>query len=287
VVLPDIPDLSWQSDSLPDGPVIVAAFTGWNDAGDAASEAVKYLRRRTRAVPLAKIDPENFVDFTSDRPSVALDDLGRRRIEWPSIRLSMATLPGTGRPVLFIEGAEPALRWKTFVSRLIALAEVTEATMVVTLGALLADVPHTRPVEVYGTSDDAELAERLHLTRSTYEGPTGIVGVLAGLCRDAGFATASLWAAVPAYVPGAGSPKAALALLERFQLLLDFTIDTTELEIAASAYERQVDELIADDDDTAEYVSELEAHYDRAEPPDETVDLLLAEVENYLRQQPD
>jgi proteasome assembly chaperone (PAC2) family protein len=284
---PDIPDIVWHRESLPHQPVVVAAFTGWNDAGDSASQAVKYLRQRTRASRLATIDPEHFVDFATDRPLVALDDDGNRRIDWPDIRLSTAVLPGTDRPIVFVEGAEPALRWKTFCARIIAVAEATEATMVVTLGALLADVPHTRPVEVYGTSDDEAVATRLGLSRSTYEGPTGIVGVLASQCRDAGFATASLWAAVPAYVPGAGSPKAALALLDRLQILLDFGIETTEIEVAALAYERQVSEMIAGDDDTAEYVSELEEHYDSAESPEESVDILLAEVENFLRQQPD
>ena len=287
VGLPDIPDIVWHGESLPDGPIIVAAFTGWNDAGDAASQAVKYLRQRTRATPVGHIDPEQFVDFATDRPLVVLDDEGSRQVEWPRTRLSVAKLPGTDRPIVFVEGTEPALRWKTFASRLIAFAEATRASMVVTMGALLADVPHTRPVEVYGTSDDDALVGRLQLSRSTYEGPTGIVGVLASLCRDAGFATASLWAAVPAYVPGAGSPKAALALLERLQLLLDFELETTEVEVAALAYEQQVSEMIAGDDDTAEYVLELEEHYDSADPPEESVDILLAEVENFLRQQPD
>lgn len=282
---PDIPDVAWRGDALPHRPVMLAAFGGWNDAGDAATQAVRFLRQRMRATPLACLDSEEFFDFTVARPNVRFDDEGSRTIEWPTTDFSVATLPGTERSVIFVEGTEPQLRWKTFVSRIGAVANAVDASLVVTLGALLADVPHTRPVEVYSTSDDAEVAANYHLARSTYTGPTGIIGVLATLSRQMLLPTASLWAAVPAYVPGAGSPKAALALIERVRLLLDFAMNTTELEIAAAAYERQVTDLISDDEDTAEYVAELEAHYDSVDPPEDSADMLVAEVENFLRQQ--
>lgn len=284
--LPDIPEITWHVDDVPEGAVVLAAFAGWNDAGDAATQAVRFLRQRTRATLIATLDAEEYFDFTATRPSVRLDDTGERHIDWPTTDFWLTNLPGTERPVIFVEGSEPQLRWRTFSQRITDVAEAVEASLVMTVGALLADVPHTRPVEVYASSDDADLAARLDLSPSTYEGPTGIVGVLAWASRAAGLSTASLWASVPAYVPAAGSPKAALALIDQLRQLLEFRIVTTELEIAAAAYERQVSELIADDDDTAEYVAELEAHYD-AEPPSESVDLLVAELENFLRQQGD
>ncbi|MDH3752574.1 MAG: PAC2 family protein [Acidimicrobiia bacterium] len=283
---PEIPDVTWATDTLPEQPAVIVAFGGWNDAGDSATQALSFLQQRTNATPLARIDAENFFDFTTARPNVVLATDGERGLEWPETEFSSGVLPGSDRPVVFVRGIEPQLRWRTFCDRFVRVSKTFDASLVVTLGALLADVPHTRPVEVYGSADDADVAGFLGLSPSSYEGPTGIIGVVNHISRMNGLRSASLWASVPSYVPGAGSPKAALALVERLRMLLEFSLSTTELEIAAAAYERQVSELVDDDEDTAEYVAELEEHYDSGEP-EESAELLVEEVERFLRDQRD
>lgn len=271
-------------------PVVVAAFEGWNDAGDAASGAARWLAVRHGAEQVATIDAEDFFDFTTTRPMVSLDDDGRRQITWPDTELWAATTDG-GSDLVVLVGHEPHLRWRTYCEAVLEAARRLDASMVLTLGALLSDVPHSRPTTVSGTADDPELSARLGLTPSSYEGPTGIVGVLHAACAAAGQPSASLWAVVPTYVSGAPSPKATLALVEKSLAILGLSLPTLDLQIASAAYERQIDELVADDDDTAAYVAGLEEAAD--EEDDEADDLaalaesdpaeLVEEVERFLR----
>lgn len=261
---------------------MVAAFEGWNDAGDAASGAVRYLIDRHDGELVAEIDPEDFFDFTSTRPQVGIDDEGRRQISWPATEVHAASLPGEAGDVVLVIGTEPQLRWRTFCDQVTGVARELGCRLVVLLGALVAEVPHSRPVPVVGAVTDPELEATLGLSPSGYEGPTGITGVLSSACRDAGLPSASLWAAVPTYVPTAPSPKAALALLERTADLLGLWLPTTDLEIAAAAYERQVTELVQEDEETSEYVANLEKRHDDEDGETEARSL-VKEVERYLR----
>lgn len=237
--------------------MLVAAFEGWNDAGDAASGGARWLADRYEAELVATIEAEEFFDFTTTRPIVEMTDEGGRHITWPDTELWACTTDARTDLVVMV-GHEPHLRWRTYCKAVTEAADALECSMVLTLGALLSDVPHSRPTAVSGTADDPELLERLDLVRSTYEGPTGIVGVLHAACGDRGIPSASLWAAVPTYVSGAPSPKATLALVERSCTLLGLSLPTTDLQIATAAYERQIDELVEADEDTAAYVAGLE-----------------------------
>ena len=267
-------------------PVVVAAFEGWNDAGEAATFAAKFLAERWNAEEFASIDPEEFFDFTSTRPQVQLDDDNLREIIWPKTTLSAASVPDSDLDVIFVVGTEPQLKWRTFCGEIVGAAREHGARLVVSLGALLAEVPHSRPVSIVGTAYEPDLVRQMGLTQSTYQGPTGIVGVLHDAFRRAGVPSASLWAAVPTYVPSAPSPKAALALVERVTELLGVPVATTDLEIASASYERQIDSLVADDEDTAEYVARLEQAADDTPLPDEPQGDLIAEVERFLRDNP-
>lgn len=271
-------------------PLAVVAFEGWNDAGDAASLAVGYLAQAWDAEEFATIDPEEFFDFTETRPQVKIVDGATRELEWPTTDLLSAEVPGTGRDVVFLRGVEPQLRWRSFCQAITDILVAAGVETVVILGALLADVPHTRPVRVSGTTEDTELAGRLGLLSNTYEGPTGIVGVLHAALQSAGLSTASFWAAVPHYVHQVPSPKAALALIERSAGVLGARVNPLELRVAAEEYERQVSERVADDEEAAAYVAQLEAadDTDRPEaagpaplPPD--AGALAEEVERFLR----
>lgn len=279
--------------------MLVAAFEGWNDAGDAASGAARWLADRHDAELVAVIDAEDYFDFTTTRPIVELSEAGVRRITWPDTELWAATT-GTDHDLLILIGHEPHLRWRTYCRAVLDVAGELDVTLAITLGALLSDVPHTRPTAVTGTADNPALVERLDLMRSNYEGPTGIVGVLHGACSEADIPSASLWAAVPTYVSGAPSPKATLALVERATSMLGLALPTTDLQIASAAYERQIDELVAADDDTAAYVAGLEEaadedphqihddddeDHDHAVPPLSATDPseLVEEVERFLR----
>ena len=272
----------WTCRPRLDRPVLIAAFEGWNDAGDGASSAATWLRDRWAPDQMADIDPEEFFDFTTTRPRVHLCDGVTREIEWPANTFSFGAAAGIDAVVLV--GTEPQLRWRTFCAQVVAVAQAIDARLVLTLGALLAEVPHSRPASVIGTAVDQELIDRLDLARSTYEGPTGIVGVLQDACARAGIPAASLWATVPAYVPGAPSPKAALALVERTADLLAAPIVATDLEIATAAYERQVSEVVGEDEEMTEYVDRLEQRFDN----DEAVPSgsLVEEVERFLRDGP-
>src|SRR5712692_10002668 len=266
-------------------PVLIAAFRGWNDGAQGASLAGGYLAKIWNAQQFASIDPESFYDFQATRPMVSLVDGITRRVDWPDNDFYSATPEGLDRGALLLLGVEPSLRWKHFTSLIVDLAREQQVELVVTLGALLADVPHTRPSPVTGTATDPELVERLGLQTSRYEGPTGIVGVLHDACREASLPSVSLWAAVPHYVSLAPSPRAALALCERLGDLLEAGIDTSELEQAVEAYTQRVTEAVSTDEDTAEYVQELER---RAEMIDESDlpsgDSLAAELTRFLRE---
>jgi predicted ATP-grasp superfamily ATP-dependent carboligase len=266
-------------------PVLIAAFRGWNDGAQGASLAGGYLAKTWGAEQFASIEPEDFYDFQATRPMVSLVDGLTRRIDWPENDFYYASPEGLGRGALLLLGVEPNLRWRRFSSLVVDLAREYEVEMVVTLGALLADVPHTRPAPVTGTASDLELVEQLGLQASRYEGPTGIVGVLHDACHRASIPSVSLWAAVPHYVSLAPSPRAALALCQRLGDLLEAKIDTAELEQAVEAYTQRVTEAVSTDEDTAEYVQELER---RSEMIDETSlpsgESLAAELTRFLKE---
>lgn len=287
--------LRWEHRPALRRPLFIVAFEGWNDAGDASTLALDYLARAWGAERIATIDAEDFYDFTVTRPHVSMGTDGARRIEWPDIELLAATLPDSNHDLVLLRGVEPQLRWKSFCATVVAAAKEAGAEMAVILGALLADVPHTRPVRVSGTTDDEDLAERLGLAAPSYEGPTGIVGVLHNALREAGIPAASFWAAVPHYVHQLPSPKAALALVERSAALFGAPVDAGELREAASEYERQVSERVADDEEASAYVAQLEeaedtgatAGHPAMNPSDPlrlaNIDELAAEVERFLR----
>jgi proteasome assembly chaperone (PAC2) family protein len=267
-------------------PVLIAAFRGWNDGGQGASLAGAYLARAWSAIEFASIDPENFYDFQATRPMVSLVEGYTRRIDWPENTFMYAPMPGGGRDAIILLGVEPNLRWRTFCDYVTHLAQEFNVQMVVTLGSLLADVPHTRPAPVTGSATDPELIERLSLQASRYEGPTGVVGVLHDACVRAGISSASLWAAVPHYVSLTPSPRAAKALVDRLGTLLGADVDTTELDEAADAYAQQVSEAVSADEETSAYVQDLERRVDElADEADiPSGDSIAAELTRYLRQ---
>ena len=270
-----------------DDPVVIAAFEGWNDAGEAATSAVKYFLDRFNAIKIGTIESEEFFDFTISRPVIEIPDK-QRDIICPATEIYLAKMSDSNHDLVIIVGHEPQLRWRTFTDQIIEIASISKSHMVVTVGSLLTDIPHSRPVKVFGSSDDSDLAQRLNLPPSTYEGPTGIVGVVNSVLREKGMPTMSLWAGVPSYVSGANSPKAALALVERLAEVLQIGIACTDLEIASAAYERQINELVAEDMDTAEYVNQLEEDFDNkseVEEQDGNPELLVSEVEDFLRNQ--
>lgn len=285
-----------SSVDAPAAPVLVAAFEGWSDAADAATGAVEHLWEQWGARTIASIDAEEFYDFTAVRPRVRID-AGRRVVDWPANEFGWAEPSGTDG-VLLLRGVEPQLRWRTFCDQVLEVAQVLGCRWVVSVGALLSDVPHTRPTPIFGTSDDDSIRQRFDLSRSGYEGPTGILGALHCACASIDVPTASLWAAVPSYAPSATSPKATAALVTGITGLVGAEADTSVLELGAVSYEHQLDELIADDDATREYVHLLERQQDSAEgvaplsgssgDTGGTVsdaDRLLDEVERFLRDQ--
>jgi proteasome assembly chaperone (PAC2) family protein len=271
-------------------PVLIAAFRGWNDGGQGASLAAGFLARSWSAARFADIDPESFFDFQATRPHVSLVEGVTRQIDWPDNAFYHARVPGTDRDAVLLLGIEPNLRWKTFSELVTNLARDLGVELVVTLGSLLADVPHTRPAPVTGSASDPELVERLGLEQSRYEGPTGIVGVLHDACKRAELSSASLWAAVPHYVSLAPSPRAAFALCTRLGELLGTEVDTHELEEASESYAQQVSEAVASDPETAAYVEELEQRTEAEEEEEQRVsdlpsgDAIAAELTRFLRE---
>ncbi len=284
----------WLAEPPLTRPVMVAAFTGWNDAGDAASTALRTMIESWGASALAEIDPEAFTDFATVRPQIRLDEQHHRSIVWPTVGVWSVSLPGND--VLLVLGPEPALRWRLFSEQLVGIAERFGATMALSLGALLADVPHSRPVPLIGTATDDTLIDRFELRRSQYEGPTGIVGVLHDALNRSGFATASLWAAVPGYASQIPSPKAAMALVDRACSMIGTPAPLSALASEAAEYDGKVGALIGDDDDMLEYLTRLEQlsdeHLDEesrsggddmATDPPVDPDALVEEVEQFLR----
>jgi len=267
-------------------PVLLAAFRGWNDGGQGASLGGGYLAKQWDAARFAEIESEGFFDFQSTRPQVSLVEGLTRRIDWPDNAFFHAEMPGAGRDIVILLGVEPNLRWRGFSRLVVGLAKDLGVELVVTLGSLLADVPHTRPAPVTAAGTDPALVEELGLEPSRYEGPTGIVGVLLDACREEGIPSISLWAAVPHYVSLAPSPRAALALCRRFGELVDVDVDTTELEQAASEYSEQVSEAVSADAETAAYVEELERRVDMLDQADDlpSGDTLAAELTRFLRE---
>jgi hypothetical protein len=264
-------------------PIALAAFEGWNDAGDAASGAVAHLAEVWTANPVVALDPEPYHDFQVNRPTVSIADDGRHRITWPTTRISWARPPGAERDVVLVRGIEPSMRWRTFTEEILGHLSKLGVRTLVTLGAMLADVPHTRPIPVTSTSEDEELLRRLALERSRYEGPTGIVGVLQHAARTSDLPALSLWAAVPHYVGQSPSPKAVLALLNRVEELIGVPIPLGDLVEESRAWEHGVDELAGEDEEIGEYVRQLEQAKDTAELPEATGEAIARDFERYLR----
>jgi predicted ATP-grasp superfamily ATP-dependent carboligase len=267
-------------------PLLVAAFRGWNDGGQGATLGGSFLAKQWGAESFAQIDSENFYDFQAVRPNVSLEDGLTRKLEWPSNTFLHAPIPGLERDAVILLGVEPNLRWKTYSALVLELVQELEVDLVVTLGSLLADVPHTRPAPVSAAASDPALVEELGVEPSRYEGPTGIVGVLLDACRQAGIPSVSLWAAVPHYVSLAPSPRAALALCRRLGELIGTEIDVAELEQAGEEYSEQVTEAVASDAETAAYVEELERRVDLMEAAEElpSGESLAAELTRFLRE---
>ena len=264
-------------------PVLIAAFEGWNDAGDAASGAIEHLEQVWEARAVVALDPEDYYDFQVTRPIVSLVDGTTRRITWPTTRFSICRPPGASRDLVLVHGLEPNLRWRSFCAELLEISQQLEVRTVVTLGALLADSPHTRPVPVTGTASDRGVARALGLERSRYEGPTGIVGVFQDACASAGLPSLSFWAAVPHYVAQPPCPKATVALLRRVEDLLDIPVPLTDLPERARTWERQVDELAAEDRDIAAYIASLEDREPETDLPEASGEAIAREFERYLR----
>jgi proteasome assembly chaperone (PAC2) family protein len=276
------------------GPVLLAAFDGWNDAGEAATSALDAVGDGLGAETFATIDPEVFYDFQATRPTVRMVE-GRRQIEWPTVELRAARLPAADHDLIVVRGHEPNLRWRTFADEIVELAANLRVEMLVTVGALLADVPHTRPVQVVSSAGDRELAERLGLNLSRYEGPTGILGILGDAATREGIPTIGLWAALPHYLNLAPNPWGAMALIQELGRLLPMAVDTSALAGQTAAFDAAVDELVDDNPELAGYIERLEADSDDDSEDDEDgspglADLppeeLVAEVERYLRDHP-
>ncbi len=267
-------------DSSTKAPVMVIAFAGWNDAGGASTWAIRSLIEKTVATEILTFDSEEFYDFSRERPTVHLDGESRF-LSWPKNTISLSN----DGSLLLMEGVEPQLNWKTFTQNVLAEAQKYNVSMIITLGSLLAEVPHSRPVLIHGVSENTEINRTYGLQTSSYEGPTGIIGVINQLSTDAGIPNMSFWATVPNYVAGAESPKAALALIERLKTTLNLSLNTTDLEIASSAYERQINQIIEGDEDTSKYVDELEDNYDAGDYEVASPEDFVKDVENFLRDQ--
>src|ERR671930_2110243 len=267
-------------------PVLVVAFAGWNDAASAATAALEAVASALDAEPVARIDPEDFYDFQVNRPTVRLTEGQARQLDWPSNVFLAAPAAGAERDLALLSGIEPNVRWRTFAETILEAVERVGIELVVTLGALIADVAHTRPVPITGLASDAELVERLGLSRSSYEGPTGIVGVLHDSCRRQGLTSASLWAAVPHYVAAVPNPKAALALLRRLEGITGIAVDASDLEEATGRFEEQVSRAVAANPEIEELVRNLEAAQgDEVELGQEvSADEIAREFQQFLRQ---
>ena len=281
--------LKWDGDPPAlRSPILVAAFAGWNDAAGAATTALDAIAGSLDAEPIAELDPEEFYDFQVTRPTIRLTDGQTREVDWPENAVLAAPAPTAERDLVLISGIEPNTRWRTFAEAVLEVAERLEVELVVTLGALLADVPHSHPVPITGLASDPELADRLGLSRSSYEGPTGIVGIIHDACRQRGLTSASLWAAVPHYVAAVPNPKAALALLRRLEAFTGVAIEASELEEAMERFETQVDRAVSSNPEIEELVRRLESEQsedveiDTGEMP--SGDAIARDFQRFLRQ---
>lgn len=264
-----------------EGSTLIVAFEGWNDAGEAASSAVRGLRDQLGLVPFAELEPEDYFDFQFNRPLIAFDDNGDRVITWPSVVLSGDHDQTDGIHVLL--GTEPSRGWRTFTEEVLDAISVAGIERIVFLGAMLADVPHTRPISVFASSENAEVRDAFALERSTYEGPVGIISVLADAAESAGIPTVSIWASVPHYVHNAPSPKATLALIERLEDFIGVKLERGSLVEDADAWEKGIDALAGDDDDMSAYIEQLEQARDTVDSPEASGDAIAEEFEKYLR----
>jgi predicted ATP-grasp superfamily ATP-dependent carboligase len=274
-----------EFDGLPvlRSPVAIAAFEGWNDAADASTAAVEHLEQEWNAEPIAALDPEEFYDFQVNRPTVVMNDGETRRVEWPTTRFAVAAPPDSERDVVLIRGIEPSMRWRTFCEELLEVCHSLEVSRVVLLGALLADVPYTRPLPVSGSAATKKAAERFGLTPTRYEGPTGIVGVLHEACTRADLEAVSFWVHVPHYANNPPCPKATLALLHRIEEVLDLPVPTTDLAEQSSEWEERLRLAAEQDAELAEYVRELEERSGDAGLQPLSGDEIAQEFEKYLR----
>jgi proteasome assembly chaperone (PAC2) family protein len=278
--------LTYQSRPELRTPVLIAAFEGWSDAGDAATSAIRYLHGQWDSAPLATIDSEDFFDFQAHRPHVRLNPEGIREITWPETEFTYAKIAAARCDAVLLRGVEPSMRWRTFTAHIMDVARETGAEMVIGLGALYAGRPHTRPVRVTGAATTPELAERYGLQQPRYEGPTGILGILADACRHAEIPAVTFWSWVPHYLQGSPSPTAALALLQRLRALLELDIDLSELESRSRAHEARIAEAVRLDPEVAATVEELERQSDAEEPEElPSGEELAEEVERFLRNQ--
>jgi predicted ATP-grasp superfamily ATP-dependent carboligase len=283
--------VEWRERPQLRSPALICAFKGWNDAGEAASAALGFLVDSFDAREVARIDPEEFYDFTAVRPTVRMSEGRSRVLEWPSNTVHAASIAGADHDLILLQGVEPSLKWRTFTSTVVDIATQLGVRSVVTLGALLADVPHTRDIPMTGICSDADMVERLGFQQSTYEGPTGMVGVLHHAFTEAGLPSVSLWASVPHYVAAAPNPKAALALIRSFEGVAGVAVDAGELEHSAEEYQRQVDAAVATDPDVKSFVERLEQTLDEVSDelspdPDQlpSADSIARDFQRFLRQ---
>ncbi len=269
-----------------DGRLLVVAFEGWNDAGEAASGAVRTLKEQLDVYPIAEVDPEDYFDYQFNRPSVAVDEEGNRRLVWPGVTIYGPTRPNSEEPgsnVYLLLGTEPSRGWKTFVSEILEVVQANEIEAIVFLGALLADVPHSRPISVFTSSENREVRQQFGMERSSYEGPVGILSVLGDAAEKAGIRTVSIWASVPHYVHNAPSPKATLAIIDKLEEIIDVVIPRGDLVTESAAWESGIDALAGDDDDMASYIEQLEQARDTVDSPEASGEAIAQEFERYLR----
>lgn len=277
-----------EVEAFSQGRVLVVAFEGWNDAGDAATGTVRLLQEQLDLVPLASVDPEDYYDYQFTRPTVAAGEDGRRTIRWPGTTLyGPAVENGEGGSVYLLLGIEPSRSWKSFTAEILDAALAVDITAVVFLGAMLADVPHTRPISLFTTSENPDVRRAFAVERSSYEGPVGILSVISDAAEVLGMPTISVWASVPHYVHNAPSPKAVLALVDRLEEIIDVVIDRGELLSEAAEWEQGIDVLAEEDDEMATYIQQLEQARDTVESPDASGDAIAEEFERYLRRRGD
>jgi len=267
------------------GRLLVVAFEGWNDAGEAASGAVRSLKDVLDLYPIAEVDPEDYFDYQFNRPQIATDEDGSRQLIWPSVTVYGPTQPNSNPEsrVYLLLGTEPSRGWKTFTREILDVVESNDITSIIFLGAMLADVPHSRPISVFMSSENSAVRAQLEIERSGYEGPVGILSVLADAAEKSGVTTMSIWASVPHYVHNAPSPKATLAIVDKLEEIIDVVIPRGDLVSEAAAWESGIDALAGDDDDMASYIEQLEQARDTVDSPEASGEAIAEEFERYLR----